>query len=163
MLFFVSLAIDRSGLESLSSSSLFTVDLTPPTPGSFIIRYRGENAVKTSDDIIPVELENFEDPESGIDQFTIRINGPRENYVSTLMVENGQFYIRMKEDMTDGHEYKATVLVFEIRRYKSTQKIQTAKLHRYHSTTYIINELKHLKMRIMIYNSSLLVSFVGFQ
>jgi hypothetical protein len=109
--FFLFLAIDRSALESLSSSELFTVDITPPTSGRFVIRYQRENAVTTSGDILPVELENFEDPESGIYQFTIHINGHTHDFMPNLMVENEQFHIRMKDDMKDGHRYTATVWV----------------------------------------------------
>ncbi|XP_062567668.1 LOW QUALITY PROTEIN: uncharacterized protein LOC134229901 [Saccostrea cucullata] len=109
--YFVSVkAIDRSGLESLSSSAVFTVDLSPPIPGRFIIGYK-DSEVKISRNTLPVLIENFEDPESGIDRITIRVDGVNKNYTSDFIVKDGYSHIKFNENVTDGYIYKAIISV----------------------------------------------------
>ncbi|XP_061196785.1 uncharacterized protein LOC133205060 [Saccostrea echinata] len=109
--YFISVkAIDCSGLESLSSSPVLTVDLSPPIPGRFVIGYR-DSEVKFSRNSLPVLIENFEDPESGIDQITIQVDGVNGNYTSNFIVKDGHSHIKINENVTDGYTYKAILSV----------------------------------------------------
>lgn len=98
-------------MESASTSEAFTIDITPPIPGKFFVGYEQINDKTIVGNNIPVIVEGFEDPESGIDMINVRIAGINTDYVSNTIVERGLYKIKLPQDLKDGYEYKAIIQV----------------------------------------------------
>lgn len=98
-------------MESASTSEAFTIDITPPIPGKFFVGYEHINDKTIVGNNIPVIVEGFEDPESGIDMINVRIAGINTDYVSNTIVERGLYKIKLPQDLKDGYEYKAIIQV----------------------------------------------------
>lgn len=98
-------------MESASTSEAFTIDITPPIPGKFFVGYEQINDKTIVGNNIPVIVEGFEDPESGIDMINVRIAGINTDYVSNTIVERGLYKIKLPQDLKDGYEYKTIIQV----------------------------------------------------
>lgn len=111
ILSFFDVVVDRSGLESVSTSDAFTIDITPPIPGKFFVGNEKSSDKTIVGNNIPVNVEGFEDPESGVDMINVRIAGINTDYVSNTIVDKGLYKIKLSQDLKDGYEYRATIQV----------------------------------------------------